>query len=146
MWFLAYLCPCWQLLLNDSILHRRPNLLWEIQMLRLTGSWSACLVLSKVNGLITVRCCIARTRKQDCSVMFIFLLLLRRQQQKAKGDCSGRVVRWGAEKGVQDSARAKLEGSMGQGECLQTLHHPAFWLEAGKTESMKKDCIWERQK
>lgn len=65
MQFLAHLCPCWQLLLNDSILHWRPNLFWEIQMLRLTmrGSWSASLVLSKVNGLITVRCCCSQNQK-----------------------------------------------------------------------------------
>lgn len=74
-------------------------------------------------------------------VLFVFLPLLRRQQQKAKGDCSERVG-WGEEqRGVQGSAGGKLEGSMGWGESLQSLHHPGFWLEAGKTESREKDCI-----
>lgn len=46
-------------------------------------------------------------------VLFVFLPLLRRQQQKAKGDCSERVG-WGEEqRGVQGSAGGKLEGSMG---------------------------------
>jgi len=49
---------------------------------------------------------------------------------------------WGEEqRGVQGSAGGKLEGSMGWGESLQSLHHPGFWLEAGKTESREKDCI-----